>query len=191
MPDKTKHQIALDLLNQNRIQEATTLLTEALAEQESCDLWNDWATVKAACNEMTEARRGFERALALDAENAQAQFNLGLVLVNQKELERGFSLLQKSAKRLGKDEQEAVAGLMKEHQYKPVPKMDTAASSGVRPAAHSNGKRVLVVHEGLPFVDRGGSAMRIMQVIRQLRAQGHAVTYVGRSSVNRHRYESA
>ncbi len=107
MPDKTKHQIALDLLNQNHIHEASRLLTEALAEQESCDLWNDWATVKAACNEINEARRGFERALVLDTENAQAQFNLGLILVNQNELDRGFSLLQKSALRLGKEEQAA------------------------------------------------------------------------------------
>src|SRR5258708_24704145 len=102
MPDKTKHQLALDLLKQTRVHEAGKLLTEALAEQESCDLWNDWAAVKAACNEINEARRGFERALTLDAENDQAQFNLGLILVSQNELDKGFALLQKSAVRLGK-----------------------------------------------------------------------------------------
>jgi len=189
MPDKTKHQIALDLLNQNHIHEASRLLTEALAEQESCDLWNDWATVKAACNEINEARRGFERALVLDTENAQAQFNLGLILVNQNELDRGFSLLQKSALRLGKEEQAAVASLLQEHRYKSDLNVGKVATSAV--AVSKNGKRVLVVHEVLPHFDRGGSAMRIMQVIRQLRAQGHAVTYIARNNVNRDRYESA
>src|SRR5258708_20421309 len=119
MPDKTKHQLALDLLEQNRVHEAGKLLTEALAEQESCDLWNDWATVKAACNEINEARRGFERALTLDAENPQAQFNLGLILVSQNELDQGFLLRQKSAARLGKDEQAAVAALLKDHRLTP------------------------------------------------------------------------
>src|SRR5258708_908504 len=187
MPDKTKHQLALDLLKQTRVHEAGKLLTEALAEQESCDLWNDWAAVKAACNEINEARRGFERALTLDAENAQAQFNLGLILVSQNELEQGFLLLQKSAVRLGKDEQAAVAGLLQEHRRVPGVKIDTAAVE----SGSKNGKRVLMVHEGLPHFDRSGSAMRNMQIIRQLRAQGHAVTYIARSSVNRERYEPA
>ncbi len=189
MPDKTKHQLALELLNQDRVQEAGRLLTEALAEQESCDLWNDWATVKVACNEINEARSGFERALTLDAENAQAQFNLGLILVSHNELDKGFLLLRKSAVRLGKDEQEAVAGLLQQHGRTADAKVDSAPPSNA--PDHKTSKRVLIIHEMLPHFDRGGSAMRIMQVIRQLRAQGHAVTYVARNSVNRDRYESA
>ena len=50
------------------------------------------------------------------------------------------------------------------------------------------GLKVLVIHEALPRPDRSGTDMKLMQVLRVLREQGHAVTYVGRSGVDRERY---
>lgn len=47
---------------------------------------------------------------------------------------------------------------------------------------------VLVIHETLPRPDRSGTDVKLMQVLRELREQGHAVTYVGRSGVDRERY---
>jgi len=40
--------------------------------------------------------------------------------------------------------------------------------------------KILVIHELLPHFDRSGSDLRLLDVLRELRAQGHAVTYVAR-----------
>jgi len=47
---------------------------------------------------------------------------------------------------------------------------------------------VLVIHETLPRPDRCGCDVRLMQILRELREQSHAVTYVGRSGRDRERY---
>ncbi|HZU32538.1 MAG TPA: glycosyltransferase, partial [Candidatus Angelobacter sp.] len=52
------------------------------------------------------------------------------------------------------------------------------------------GRRILLVHDVLPHFDRSGSDMRVMQVIRRLRAAGHDVTYIGRNSANHEKYEA-
>ena len=47
---------------------------------------------------------------------------------------------------------------------------------------------ILFVHEGLPRPDCRGSDSRLMQVLLELREQGHALTYLGRSGMDRERY---
>ncbi|MGA7226143.1 MAG: glycosyltransferase [Candidatus Acidiferrales bacterium] len=47
---------------------------------------------------------------------------------------------------------------------------------------------ILVVHEMLPHPDRHGADVQWMQMLRELRAQGHEVVHVARSGVNRERY---
>ncbi|MGA8406066.1 MAG: glycosyltransferase [Candidatus Acidiferrales bacterium] len=47
---------------------------------------------------------------------------------------------------------------------------------------------ILVVHEMLPHPDRHGSDVQWMQMLRELRAQGHSVVHVARSSSNLERY---
>ena len=47
---------------------------------------------------------------------------------------------------------------------------------------------ILVVHEMLPHPDRHGADVQWMQMLRELRAQGHEVVHVARSSVNGERY---
>jgi GT2 family glycosyltransferase/glycosyltransferase involved in cell wall biosynthesis len=42
---------------------------------------------------------------------------------------------------------------------------------------------ILVVHETLPFPDRSGSDLRVVQVLTELRAQGHQVAYVARNGL--------
>lgn len=119
MPDKTKHQLALDLVNENRLKEATTLLAEALGEAESADLWNDWATVKLALDEAREAHAGYERALELEPDNAQVQFNLGVLLLNQSKVRRGTDLLRQCGGRVTAEEQAAISTLLQQHNQAP------------------------------------------------------------------------
>src|ERR1700681_1077955 len=97
MPDITKHQLALDLVNENRLIDAAKLLAEALGEAEGADLWNDWATIQLALDEAKEAHAGYERALELEPNNAQVQFNLGVLLLGQSEARRGVDLLRQCA----------------------------------------------------------------------------------------------
>jgi GT2 family glycosyltransferase len=47
---------------------------------------------------------------------------------------------------------------------------------------------ILVVHEMLPHPDRHGADVQWMQMLRELRAQGHNVIHVARSGINRERY---
>ena len=82
MPEKTKHQLALDLVSKNLLADAADLLAQAIGEGESAELWNDWATVKIALHrsseneaknngprEKYEALAGYERALELEPAN--------------------------------------------------------------------------------------------------------------------------
>ena len=47
---------------------------------------------------------------------------------------------------------------------------------------------ILFIHETLPRPDRCGCDVRVMQVLRELREQRHAITYLGRSGTDRERY---
>ncbi|MGA9180706.1 MAG: glycosyltransferase [Candidatus Acidiferrales bacterium] len=47
---------------------------------------------------------------------------------------------------------------------------------------------ILVVHEMLPHPDRHGADVQWMQMLRELRAQGHTVVHVARNGINRERY---
>jgi len=48
--------------------------------------------------------------------------------------------------------------------------------------------QILVIHETLPRPDRCGCDVRLMQILGELREQGHALTYVGRSGRDYKRY---
>jgi GT2 family glycosyltransferase/glycosyltransferase involved in cell wall biosynthesis len=48
--------------------------------------------------------------------------------------------------------------------------------------------KILIVHEVLPHPDRNGCDVRLMQILNELLAQGHKLTYVARDGVDRERY---
>ncbi|HWF03244.1 MAG TPA: methyltransferase domain-containing protein, partial [Candidatus Angelobacter sp.] len=116
MPDKTKHQLALELVNENRLKEAAGLLAEALGEKESAELWNDWATIKIALDENQEALAGYDRALELEPENAQAMFNFGVLLLNEGKTQRGIDLLEHCQGQVSAQEQAAISTLLQRHK---------------------------------------------------------------------------
>jgi FkbM family methyltransferase len=64
-----------NLLAERRLDEASQLLRDAIAEAECSELWNDWAVVQLAL-----AERAFNRAFELDPWNAEAAANLGMLL---------------------------------------------------------------------------------------------------------------
>jgi Flp pilus assembly protein TadD len=83
---RAKYQAGLDLLNRGEYTEALRLLGEALAKEETCERWNDWAAGMFAAGQAIEAEHGFRRALELTPEDRQAAENLGVLLVRQKRI---------------------------------------------------------------------------------------------------------
>jgi hypothetical protein len=66
---------AVTLFLEGRVVEASTLLSSAILQGESADLWNDWAVVQ-----LSVAERAFHRALLLAPAHHDATANLGILL---------------------------------------------------------------------------------------------------------------
>lgn len=66
---------ALALFRKGNVVEASTLLSGAILQGESADLWNDWAVVQ-----LSVAERAFRRALLLAPTHYDATSNLGILL---------------------------------------------------------------------------------------------------------------
>lgn len=66
---------AVTLFQEGRVAEASTLLSSAILERESADLWNDWAVVQ-----LSIAERALRRALLLAPTHQDATANLGVLL---------------------------------------------------------------------------------------------------------------
>jgi len=66
---------AITLFQAGRVSEASTLLSSALVQGESADLWNDWAVVQ-----LSVAERALRRGLLLAPTHQDATANLGVLL---------------------------------------------------------------------------------------------------------------
>ena len=87
---RTKHQQALELMDKQQLDGALRLLGEALAQEETCERWNDWAVAQFTRSQFSEAEHGFRYALELDAGNLEVAGNLGVLLV---ECEREYEAI--------------------------------------------------------------------------------------------------
>lgn len=68
--------------------------------------------------------------------------------------------------------------------------VQSEGSASLAVTAKTVGKqKILVIHEVLPHFDRSGSDLRLMDVLRELRAQGHDVTYIARDGSNWEKYQ--
>src|SRR5579875_1610380 len=72
-----------ELLRTSQFEAALQLLESAIAELETAELWNNWATVQHAAGCPFKAEQGYRRALLLDPRDRQACVNLGLLLLEQ------------------------------------------------------------------------------------------------------------
>jgi O-antigen biosynthesis protein len=61
-------------------------------------------------------------------------------------------------------------------------------TGSLRTSAKTGPLNVLAIHEMLPHPDRHGADLQWVQMLQELRAQGHTVTHIARSGVNRERY---
>jgi hypothetical protein len=72
-----------ELFAQGHFAEAAALLSEALSEGQTAELWNDWAAVQISMGHSQDAELALRRALALDPNHKTAANNLGAVLYVQ------------------------------------------------------------------------------------------------------------
>ena len=97
MPNSEKHQKGLEQFQGGAYDVALQLLSEALLENESCELWNDWATTQAACGRIDEAKKGYRRALQMNINDSQSAANLGVLLLNEGQVYQAVPLLENQA----------------------------------------------------------------------------------------------
>jgi len=83
------------------------------------------------------------------------------------------------------------------HSGKPAPVASAAMAVARKASAKTSANdkqrplRVLAVHENLPRPDQSGAEYRFLQTLRELRAQGHSVTYLAARGFEEERYAPA
>ena len=92
-----KHQQALELMDKQHLEGALRLLGEALAQEESCERWNDWAVAQFTRSQFVEAEHGFRYAHELDPENLEVAGNLGVLLVECEREHEAIPFLEQAA----------------------------------------------------------------------------------------------
>ncbi len=116
--DKTiqiaKHQEALQCFQQGRPERALALLKTVLADDESSELWNDWASVQFRLGNAEEAEAGFQRALELEAGNTSAKVNLGALLSNADRCLEAIPWLEEAVAAVAESERAAITAVLEE-----------------------------------------------------------------------------
>lgn len=112
MPAAESHALALESFRKGNYADALYLLTDALAEEETGERWNDWATTHLAAHHPAIAERGFRRALNLDPDNLQIALNLGVLLATQERAREALPLLERAEPAAKPDEKPALASLL-------------------------------------------------------------------------------
>jgi hypothetical protein len=59
-----------------------------------------------------------------------------------------------------------------------------SARGVVRPGAQPS-CTIQIAHEVVPHTDRSGTDTRLMQILKELRSQGHSITFVARNGADR------
>jgi glycosyltransferase involved in cell wall biosynthesis/tetratricopeptide (TPR) repeat protein len=187
-----QHAQAIAHFEAGRYVEAIRLLEALLIETPTSDLWNDWATAQLASGNSVKACDGFAKALTADPVNHTAAVNYGVLLCTAGRVHEGKPLLERALGHANGVERAQLEEFMAKLPTEPVPQRGhDARNDPAFPPTPDNAPsslNVLVIHEILPHADRHGADVQWMQMLTELRAQGHRVTHIARSSVNSERY---
>ncbi|HYL45942.1 MAG TPA: glycosyltransferase [Candidatus Limnocylindrales bacterium] len=82
-------------------------------------------------------------------------------------------------------------GKKKQAELSSGPGPQPLSATGVAPPDTETGCHILVVHEVVPHTDRSGTDARLKQILKEVRAQGHRVTFVARNGSDREIYAPA
>jgi tetratricopeptide (TPR) repeat protein len=84
-------------MDKQHLDGALRLFGEALAQEETCERWNDWAVAQFTKNQFAEAEQGFRYALELDPTNLEVAGNLGVLLVECEREHEAIPFLERAA----------------------------------------------------------------------------------------------
>ena len=187
-----QHAQAIAHFEAGRYVEAIRLLEALLIETPTSDLWNDWATAQLASGNSVKACDGFAKALTADPVNRTAAVNYGVLLCTAGRVHEGKPQLERALGHANGVERAQLEEFMAKLPTEPVPQRGHGARNDPAfpptPDNAPSSLNVLVIHEILPHADRHGADVQWMQMLTELRAQGHRVTHIARSSVNSERY---
>lgn len=99
------------LVTNGRVSDAINLIGAGLAAHETPDLWNTWGALHTRIGHLEQAERGFRNALNLDPVNRNANVNLGLLLLVQKRVDEGMTILRCYEDTLTPEEKKAMVHL--------------------------------------------------------------------------------
>ena len=108
---ESSYQRGARFLQEGRFEEAALALAESLREQETSEVWNDWAAAELAAGQ-SKAERGFRRALALDADNTEAIANLGAFLAITGRYAEAILYLERAMHGIGEQQRAALQQLL-------------------------------------------------------------------------------
>ena len=109
---KEKHSKGVQLYAEDRFEDAARLLQEAVREEATSELANDWGAAELACGRVGQAEQGFTQALRLDTSNTEAAANLGALLASQDRAQEAIPLLESAARRAGKEQRATLENLL-------------------------------------------------------------------------------
>jgi tetratricopeptide (TPR) repeat protein len=139
-------QRAQELCAAGRLADAAQLLSEAIAEAVTPELWNDWAAIQYCLGQALDAEEAFRRALALDPGNFETSANLGALLCSQGEKREAIPFLKRALGNGAHPHRETLEGLLcqceqaliqNSEQYEGGDSKQAAASPDSRHAIHS------------------------------------------------------
>jgi hypothetical protein len=112
MPGESNHQTGLKLFAQRQYEAASSHFRLAIAEEETCERWNDWATVELACGREVRGEWGYRRALHLDPAYRPAAVNLATLLIAQRRPQESVPILTPHAHSFSETEKAAITNLV-------------------------------------------------------------------------------
>jgi hypothetical protein len=115
----TQEKSVTQLVQEGKLDQAEKLLEASLAQRETAELWNDWATLQFARGHQDRAEQGYRRALSLQGSERQPAVNLAALLLAQGRLEESMPVLRSLAGRLTEEEKEALRRLTTQCQPAP------------------------------------------------------------------------
>jgi glycosyltransferase involved in cell wall biosynthesis len=131
--------------------------------------------VNFALGKFEDAEAAFRAALALDAHNAQAACNLGILLHQQSRLAEALPYLRQGLQSPEAAERAAAGQLL-------------AAYPAAAIAETVPRQNILLIHEILPHYDCSGADLRLFELVREIIAQGHSLTFLARDGRDHERY---
>ena len=129
MVANAQHEYAVYLFQQGHYQDAVAQLDKVLGEEETGEIWSDWATAQFALSHFAEAERGFRRALELNPELPDAAVNFGAMLVSLSRWREAAAMLEGVLPKLQPESRASVSALAEQCRAQLGP---VAQGSGTR-----------------------------------------------------------